>query len=60
MNSIEEKLLKNIAEEHNVSVKTLKDIIKTSNKFAYENTTTGKRINEYHGLIKYAVNNSIK
>lgn len=56
MKSIEEKLLKEIAEEHNVSPKTLRDIINSSNLFSYEKTTVGKRLSEYHGIIKYAVN----
>ena len=56
MKSDEQKLLREIAEEHNVSLKTLQDIIKSSNSFSYEKTTVGKRISEYHGIIKYAGN----
>ena len=60
MNKFEEKLLTDIAEDHNVSIKTLKDILKASNNFAYEKTTQGKRLDEYHGLIKFAVIQSKK
>ena len=60
MKSDEQKLLREIAEEHNVSLKTLQDIIKSSNSFSYEKTTVGKRTAEYHGLIKYAVNHLSK
>ena len=60
MDKFEEKLLAEIADRHNISLKTLKDILKASNLFTYEKTTQGARINEYYGLIKYAASKSPK
>lgn len=60
MKAFEKKLLENIAEEHNISTKTLQDILKTANNFSYERTSSGERINEYYGLIKYAINTTSK
>ena len=60
MNKFQEQLIASIAEDHNLSTKTLSDILKTANAFAYNKTTSGQRINEYYGLIKFAVNNETK
>ncbi|OCS87286.1 DNA modification system-associated small protein [Caryophanon latum] len=60
MNTEEKKLLINIAKEHNISAKTLVDIISSSKKFSYETNTSGERINEYYGMIKYATNQQQK
>ncbi|MGE7988522.1 hypothetical protein [Lysinibacillus fusiformis] len=60
MKAFEKNLLETIAEEHNVSSKTLQDILKSANNFSYERTLPGKRIDEYYGLIKYAINSASK
>ncbi len=55
MSKYEENLIKTIAQEHNISAKTLKDILVSSKNFTYENTTVGKRQSEYEGLISFAI-----
>lgn len=60
MHKLQKELIRSIAEDHNVSAKTLADILKTADNFAYIKTTSGQRINEYYGLIKFAVNNEVK
>ena len=60
MRAFEKKLLQNIAEEHNISIKTLQDLLKTAHNFSYETTSDGERLNEYYGLIKYATNTPLK
>ena len=60
MDKFQKQLIASIAEDHNISPKTLNDILKTANDFFYKKTTTGQRINEYYGLIKFAVNNESK
>lgn len=60
MDQLQRKLIKEIAEEHNVSSKTLLDILKSSENFTYNTTTPGQRVNEYYGLIKFAASQELK
>lgn len=58
MDKYKKKLIETLAEEHNISSKTMNDILKSADSFSYEQTTPGKRIDEYYKMIKFAVNYS--
>lgn len=59
-NTYKQTLLKEIADEHHISAKALNDLIKAASQFNYENVTTGKRQDEYLGIITFAIHESHK
>lgn len=58
MSKINKKLIKEVAEDHNISQKFLEDLLKESAELSYNKTTPGERIEAYYKLLKFAVNNS--
>ena len=52
----ERRILKPIAEKHQLPTFLLEDLIKTAHNFEYENLTAGKRQTEYLNSIIYAIN----
>ncbi len=58
MSKINKKLVREVAEDHNISQKFLEDLLKTSDELSYNKTTPGERIEEYYKLLKFTVNNS--
>ena len=58
MSKINKKLIKEVAEDHNISQNFLENLIKESADLSYDKTTQGERIEAYYKLLKFAVNNS--
>ena len=58
MSKINKKLIKEVAEDHNISQNFLENLLKESSDLSYDKTTQGERIEAYYRMLKFAVNNS--
>jgi hypothetical protein len=52
------ELLAKVCNQNDVPLKLAKDLIKASEKFSYENVSTGARIKEYQNLIDFHIKNN--
>ncbi|MFK4997012.1 DNA modification system-associated small protein [Bacillus sp. N9] len=50
------ELLAKVCHRHDVSTKLVKELIRSAEKFSYENVTQKARISEYDSLIKHLIN----
>ncbi|WP_379135221.1 DNA modification system-associated small protein [Paenibacillus sp. sgz500958] len=53
MKDKELQLLSKLCREHNLPMKMVNELLKSANKFSYENTTDAVRLKDYTGLIDF-------
>ncbi|MBS4205476.1 DNA modification system-associated small protein [Lederbergia citrea] len=51
------ELLAKVCHKHDISTKLAKELIRSAEKYSYENVTQKTRTNEYADLIKQFINN---